>query len=117
MVALNFVDHKLSTVYDDLQAVSIGLLVCYIPRMYYLSKLCGWVCCGGRSKDSAKARYGLVEGINALMISQVLSVILTAVIVIAIGVKQMGDIGQIILSFVISIAMVIWWRHALRLYH
>lgn len=35
--------------------IAVGMLVAYLFRLYYLCKLCGWVCCG-KSSDTSKDR-------------------------------------------------------------
>jgi len=32
--------------------VGIGCIIAEIPRLYYLCKLCGFVCCGGKVRDT-----------------------------------------------------------------
>ena len=65
--------------------VAIGMIVAYIPRLYYLCKLCGWNCCGGKTKDTSTDRYALVQAMNALLVSDVLTCILTIIITLAVG--------------------------------
>ena len=63
----------------DLFHVAIGMLIAYIFRLYYLCKLCGWVCCG-KSSDTSKDRHGLVKAMWGFIISAVLSGILVILI-------------------------------------
>jgi len=61
------------------------MIVAEIPRLFYLCKLCGFVCCGGKTKDSVADREGIVMAMKALILNQVLSVVLIIVIVLASG--------------------------------
>jgi len=61
------------------------MIVAEIPRLFYLCKLCGFVCCGGKTKDSVADREGIVMAMKALILNQVLSVVLIIVIVLATG--------------------------------
>jgi len=65
--------------------VGIGLIAAQIPRFIYLCKLCTYVCCGGKQKDTSADRQGLVDAMNALIISEALSAILVILLVLALG--------------------------------
>lgn len=41
---------------SNLKYVAIGMIVAYIPRMFYMVKLCGYNCCGGKTKDTSNDR-------------------------------------------------------------
>jgi hypothetical protein len=69
--------------------VGIAMIVAEIPRMYYLCKLCGFVCCGGKTRDTVADREGIVMAMKALILNQALSAILIIVIVLAVG----GELG------------------------
>ena len=76
---------SLSASSENLKYIAIGMIVAYIPRMYYLVKLCGYNCCGGKTKDTSKDREELVLAMNALMVSTILAVVLTIIIAAATG--------------------------------
>jgi hypothetical protein len=84
------------------------MIVAEIPRMYYLCKLCGFVCCGGKTRDTVADREGIVMAMKALILNQALSAILIIVIVLATG-GNLGNFMQIILNFVINMLFALWW--------
>ena len=89
--------------------VAVGLIVAEIPRLYYMCMLCGYVCCGGKTKDTVADREKCVNAMNALIISVALSAVLTLVITLAAG----GDIGGVVtvlLNYAITAAVAFWWR-------
>ena len=77
--------------------VAIGMLVAYIPRLAYMCKLFGYNCCGGKTKDTSTDRYGLVQAMNALIVSIIFTAILTIIITIAVG----GDFAGSVMSTII----------------
>jgi hypothetical protein len=88
--------------------VGIAMIVAEIPRMYYLCKLCGFVCCGGKTRDTVADREGIVMAMKALILNQALSAILIIVIVLATG-GNLGNFVQIILNFVVNMLFAFWW--------
>jgi hypothetical protein len=90
--------------------VAIGLLVAEIPRLYYLCTLCGYCCCGGKTKDDVASRSKLIMAMNALAINQGLSAILVIIIVLAAGGTFTSNIIMFLLEFVVGIALTLWWR-------
>jgi len=76
---------------DSLMYVAIGLIVAYIPRLFYLGKLCGYVCCGGKVKDTSDDRQGCVIAMNALLISHIMTAVLAVIITAATG----GNFGRL----------------------
>ena len=90
--------------------VAIGLLVAEIPRLYYLCTLCGYACCGGKTKDTSADRAKLVMAMNALALNQALSAILIIIIVLAAGGSFSSDIIMFLLDFVVGILFTLWWR-------
>jgi hypothetical protein len=61
--------------------IGIGMAISEIPRLYYLCMLCGYVCCGGKVRDTSADRQNCVKAMNALLVSYILSFILTLIIV------------------------------------
>ena len=88
--------------------VGIAMIVAEIPRMYYLCKLCGFVCCGGKTRDTVADREGIVMAMKALILNQALSAILIIVIVLATG-GSLGGFVHIILNFVVNMLFALWW--------
>merc|ERR1712205_226973 len=76
---------EVNTAGNAILYVGIGMIIAELPRVYYMCKLCGWVCCGGKTKDTAEDRAGVVMAINALIISCLLSLVLVVVIALAVG--------------------------------
>ena len=62
------------------------MCVCYLPRMYYFCKLCGYQCLGGKANDTHEDRVGLVWAINALLVSHACTIVATVGITIFVGV-------------------------------
>jgi hypothetical protein len=67
------------------------MIVCYLPRLFYLSKLCGYQCLGGKKNDKLEDRQGIVMAINALLISHVCTILATVVITIFVGVTVSSE--------------------------
>lgn len=84
-------------------------IVAEIPRMYYLCKLCGFICCGGKVRDSLADRQGIVMAIKALVVNQILSALIVIVVTAAVGAPFSGGVVQVILSFVINCLFACWW--------
>jgi len=89
--------------------VAIGLIVAYIPRLFYLGKLCGYVCCGGKVKDTSDDRQGCVIAMNALLISHIMTAVLAVVISAATG-ADFASVIPNILSAVVGVLVTLWWR-------
>jgi hypothetical protein len=85
------------------------MIVAEIPRLYYLCKLCGWVCCGGKTNDTVKDRESVVMAMKALLLNQALSALLIIIIVLATGGSFSGNIVQFLLNFVIGALITVWW--------
>jgi len=90
--------------------VAIGMIVAYLPRLYYLCKLCGYNCCGGKTKDTSTDRYALVQAMNALIVSIILTAILTIVITLAVGGNFAGSVLSTVIQSIINGLFVLWWR-------
>jgi hypothetical protein len=90
--------------------VGVGLIVAEIPRLFCLCKLCAWVCCGGKTRDTIADREGIVMAMNALAINQVLSALLIIIITLAVGRSFGGQIIQFLVNFVIGLLITVWWR-------
>ena len=71
--------------------------------------MCGFVCCGGKTKDTKADRAKLVMAMNALIISTALSFVLTLVITLAAG-GSIGDVTQHLLNYLVSALVAFWWR-------
>jgi hypothetical protein len=89
--------------------VTIALIVAEIPRMYYLCKLCGFCCCGGKVRDTVADRKGIVMAIKALVVNLILSALLIIIIVAATGGSFSGPIVQILVQFIIYALFACWW--------
>ena len=89
--------------------VGIGCIVAEIPRLYYLCKLCGYVCCGGKVRDTLADRQGIVMAMKALMVNQILSALIIVIVVAAVGAPFSGGVIQTLLSFVINCLFAAWW--------
>ena len=104
---------KINEVKDTANAilyVGIGLIVAEIPRLFFLCKLCGFICCGGKTRDTLADREGLIMAMNGLIINQILSVLLIVIIVLAVGGSFGGSIIQFLLYFVVGALIALWWR-------
>jgi hypothetical protein len=90
--------------------VAIGLIVGYIPRFYYLAKLCGYVCCGGKVNDTVHDREQLILAMNGLFISQLITGILVIVVALAVGASFSGQVVNQIINNIIGMLITLWWR-------
>jgi hypothetical protein len=106
---LNSATSEADSAANSILYVAIGLIVAEIPRMYYLCKLCGFVCCGGKARDTVADRKGIVMAIKALVVNQLLSALLIVIIVAATGGSFNGAIVQILLSFIVNVLFACWW--------
>ena len=61
------------------------MILSFIPRFYWFKKLCSFVCCGGKRKDTHDDRQALLTGVHALLVSQFFTIITTLIITIAFG--------------------------------
>jgi hypothetical protein len=93
----------------SLMFVGVGIVLAYIPRFYYFVKLCGFSCCGGSRRDTSQDRYSLVQAMNALLISNLATVILVVVVTLAFG-GEMAKVQDLIVNMIISSLVVLWWR-------
>jgi hypothetical protein len=89
--------------------VAIGMIVGYLPRFYYLAKLCGYVCCGGKTSDTVNDREQLVLAMNGLIISQILSAALIIIVTAAAG-GTFGPVTNMIINAIIGLLITFWWR-------
>tara|TARA_B110001450_G_C17559091_1_gene455964 strand:+ start:148 stop:810 length:663 start_codon:yes stop_codon:yes gene_type:complete len=100
---------EVDTVGNYIMYVTIALIVAEIPRMYYLCKLCGFCCCGGKVRDTVADRKGIVMAIKALVVNLILSALLIIIIVAATGGSFSGPIVQILVQFIIYALFACWW--------
>jgi len=100
---------EVDTAGNYIMYVTIALIVAEIPRMYYLCKLCGFCCCGGKVRDTVADRKGIVMAIKALVVNLILSALLIIIIVAATGGSFSGPIVQILVQFIIYALFACWW--------
>jgi len=106
--SINAMNDKINDAADALLYVGIGLIIAEIPRMYYLCKLCGFCCCGGKARDSVADRSGIVMAMKALALNQILSIVII-IIVIAATSGDFGPVTHFILNFVVNLLFTAWW--------
>lgn len=114
---------------EFLYYVGIAMCVCYLPRLYYFCKLCGYQCMGGKTNDTYEDRDGLVWGINALLMSHICTIVSTVAITIFVGVtvtkekissitepdatstSKWAKVGQILGNQLFAFFIALWWRY------
>ena len=76
--------------------------------------MCGFVCCGGKTKDTKADRAKLVMAMNALIISNALSFVLAFVITTIVNEGNFGGISHLLLNYIIIAVIAFWWRNSIK---
>ena len=86
----------------------------YAIRLIYICLLIQFNLLGGREKDTAKDRFGLVLAMNALIMYHLLQIIGCIVVLVAYG--KEGFVIEQIVTITISFCVALWWRESAKMF-
>ena len=91
----------------------IAIIVCFLPRFFYLFKLVMFLQMDGATQNKSEARLSIVHGFNVLCASMVMSAVIPAIVAVIVGLNA-KIFAQPIVNNVIGLIFAFWWRITYR---
>ena len=88
---------------------AIALVVCYLPRFFYLVKLILFIQMDSFAQSTNPARLTIVMALNALLVSLAMSAVIPTIVGVVVYLNA-EIYGQPIGNNIIGLVFALWWR-------